>query len=95
MFIIVNSLILWNDNVVNAQLSYVGPVAQQTKPYKGLFMLLLLIRYYVENVLLLKNQLNLSDDASELSQEKLISLLSERLLDLNSNVNVRFLTSSV
>ncbi|CAK9188622.1 unnamed protein product [Ilex paraguariensis] len=39
------------------------------------------------NVLLLKNQLNLSPDIPEVSQEKLLSLVAERLIDSNSNVN--------
>lgn len=40
------------------------------------------------NVLLLKNNLNLSPDIAEVSQEKLLSLVAERLIDSNSNVNV-------
>ncbi|XP_060207178.1 uncharacterized protein LOC132634990 [Lycium barbarum] len=39
------------------------------------------------NVLLLKNNLNLSPDIPEVSQEKLLSLVAERLIDSNSNVN--------
>ncbi|XP_076920763.1 uncharacterized protein LOC143581980 [Bidens hawaiensis] len=39
------------------------------------------------NVLLLRNNLNLSSDVAELSQEKLLSLVAERLIDSNSNVN--------
>ncbi|GKV38193.1 hypothetical protein SLEP1_g46128 [Rubroshorea leprosula] len=39
------------------------------------------------NVLLLRNNLNLSPDISEISQEKLLSLVAERLIDSNSNVN--------
>ncbi|KAJ6393770.1 hypothetical protein OIU77_023078 [Salix suchowensis] len=39
------------------------------------------------NVLLLKNNLNLSPDCAEVSQEKLLSLVAERLIDSNSNVN--------
>ncbi|KAM7531222.1 hypothetical protein LguiB_034632 [Lonicera macranthoides] len=39
------------------------------------------------NVLLLKNNLNLSPDIPEVSQEKLLSLVAERLLDSNSNIN--------
>ncbi|KAK9277291.1 hypothetical protein L1049_006831 [Liquidambar formosana] len=39
------------------------------------------------NVLLLKNNLNLSSDTAEVSQEKLLSLVAERLIDSNSNVN--------
>ncbi|KAF9685763.1 hypothetical protein SADUNF_Sadunf03G0087800 [Salix dunnii] len=39
------------------------------------------------NVLLLKNNLNLSADCTEVSQEKLLSLVAERLIDSNSNVN--------
>eukprot|EP00258_Populus_trichocarpa_P014458 XP_006368742.2 ubiquitin carboxyl-terminal hydrolase MINDY-2 isoform X2 [Populus trichocarpa] len=39
------------------------------------------------NVLLLKNNLNLSPDSAEVSQEKLLSLVAERLIDSNSNVN--------
>ncbi|CAM8901111.1 unnamed protein product [Rhodiola kirilowii] len=37
------------------------------------------------NVLLLKNNLNLSPDLHEVSQEKLLSLVAERLIDANSN----------
>ncbi|CAL5432932.1 unnamed protein product [Camellia sinensis] len=37
------------------------------------------------NVLLLKNNLNLSPDIAEISQEKLLSLVAERLIDSNSN----------
>ncbi|KAI4303485.1 hypothetical protein MLD38_039108 [Melastoma candidum] len=39
------------------------------------------------NVLLLKNSLNLSPDVAEVSQEKLLSLVAERLIDSNSNVD--------
>ncbi|KAL7188769.1 hypothetical protein ACSBR1_038596 [Camellia fascicularis] len=39
------------------------------------------------NVLLLKNNLNLSPDIAEVSQEKLLSLVAERLIDSNSNVD--------
>ncbi|XP_076960410.1 uncharacterized protein LOC143636795 [Bidens hawaiensis] len=39
------------------------------------------------NVLLLRNNLNLSSDVAEVSQEKLLSLVAERLIDSNSNVN--------
>lgn len=39
------------------------------------------------NVLLLRNQLNLSPDISEVSQEKLLSLVADRLIDADSNVN--------
>ncbi|KDO63619.1 hypothetical protein CISIN_1g036470mg [Citrus sinensis] len=39
------------------------------------------------NVLLLRNNLNLSPDTGEISQEKLLSLVAERLIDSNSNVN--------
>lgn len=38
------------------------------------------------NVLLLKNNLSLSPDIPEVSQEKLLSLVAERLIDSNSNV---------
>lgn len=40
------------------------------------------------NVLLLKNVISLNPDASEVSQQKLLSLVAERLID--SNVQVRF-----
>lgn len=40
------------------------------------------------NVLLLKNNLKLSPDIAEVSQEKLLSLVAERLIDSNSNINV-------
>ncbi|KAL5552175.1 hypothetical protein UlMin_002351 [Ulmus minor] len=39
------------------------------------------------NVLLLKNNLNLSPDTAEVSQEKLLSLVAERLIDSNTNIN--------
>ncbi|TKY70892.1 FAM63A protein [Spatholobus suberectus] len=39
------------------------------------------------NILLLRNHLNLSPDIAEVSQEKLLSLVAERLIDSNSNVN--------
>ncbi|KAK2426029.1 ubiquitin carboxyl-terminal hydrolase MINDY-2 [Trifolium repens] len=39
------------------------------------------------NVLLLRNQLSLGSDITEVSQEKLLSLVAERLIDSNSNVN--------
>lgn len=39
------------------------------------------------NVLLLRNQLTLSSDWVEVSQEKLLSLVAERLIDANSIVN--------
>ncbi|GAB4856948.1 hypothetical protein Ancab_014866 [Ancistrocladus abbreviatus] len=39
------------------------------------------------NVLLLRNQLNLNPDITEVSQEKLLSLVAEQLIDSNSNVN--------
>lgn len=39
------------------------------------------------NVLLLRNYLNLSPDVPEVSQEKLLSLVAERLIDSNSNPN--------
>ncbi|XP_027085293.1 uncharacterized protein [Coffea arabica] len=38
------------------------------------------------NVLLLKNNLSLSPDIPEVSQEKLLSLVAERLIDSNSNI---------
>ncbi|XP_024029064.1 uncharacterized protein LOC21405916 isoform X1 [Morus notabilis] len=39
------------------------------------------------NVLLLRNNLNLSPDTTEVSQEKLLSLVAERLIDSNSDFN--------
>ncbi|KAL5748631.1 hypothetical protein ACOSP7_025674 [Xanthoceras sorbifolium] len=39
------------------------------------------------NILLLRNNLNLSPDIGEVSQEKLLSLVAERLIDSNINVN--------
>ncbi|KAK4761562.1 hypothetical protein SAY87_029446 [Trapa incisa] len=39
------------------------------------------------NVLLLRNNLNLSPDTAEVSQERLLSLVAERLIDSNCNVN--------
>lgn len=43
----------------------------------------------VGNVLLLRNNLNLSPDVAEVSQEKLLALVAERLIDTNSNEDVR------
>ncbi|KVH91721.1 Protein of unknown function DUF544 [Cynara cardunculus var. scolymus] len=40
------------------------------------------------NILLLRNNLSLSSDVAEVSQEKLLSLVAERLIDSNSNVDV-------
>lgn len=40
------------------------------------------------NVLSLRNNLNLSADTTEVSQEKLLSLVAERLIDSNSNIDV-------
>jgi hypothetical protein len=42
------------------------------------------------NVLLLKNVISLNPDDSEVSQQKLLSLVAERLIDSNTNVQVRF-----
>ncbi|XP_019422808.1 PREDICTED: ubiquitin carboxyl-terminal hydrolase MINDY-2-like isoform X2 [Lupinus angustifolius] len=39
------------------------------------------------NALLLRNNLNLNPDIAEVSQEKLLSLVAERLIDSNTNVN--------
>ncbi|KAL7595297.1 hypothetical protein Lser_V15G30104 [Lactuca serriola] len=39
------------------------------------------------NILSLRNNLSLSPDVAEVSQEKLLSLVAERLIDSNSNVN--------
>ncbi|KAM5572646.1 ubiquitin carboxyl-terminal hydrolase MINDY-1 [Rosa sericea] len=39
------------------------------------------------NVLSLRNNLNLSADTTEVSQEKLLSLVAERLIDSNSNID--------
>lgn len=39
------------------------------------------------NVLLLKNSLNLDPDTAEVSEEMLLSLVAQRLIDSNSNVN--------
>ncbi|XP_040986179.1 ubiquitin carboxyl-terminal hydrolase MINDY-1-like isoform X1 [Juglans microcarpa x Juglans regia] len=39
------------------------------------------------NVLLLRNNLNLSPETVEVSQEKLLALVAERLIDSNSNLN--------
>ena len=41
------------------------------------------------NVMLLKNVISLNPDAGEVSQQKLLSLVAERLIDSNSNVQVR------
>lgn len=42
----------------------------------------------IGNVLSLKNSLNLSPDIPEVSQEKLLSLVAERLIDSNTNTDV-------
>jgi hypothetical protein len=45
------------------------------------------------NVLLLRNNLNLNPDCYEVSQERLMSLVVDRLIDSNSKVNVNKLAS--
>jgi hypothetical protein len=40
------------------------------------------------NVLLLRNNLNVSTDLAEISLSELLSLIAERLLDVNSNTEV-------
>lgn len=47
-----------------------------------------MMRVVIGNVLSLKNSLNLSSDIPEVSQEKLLSLVAERLIDSNSNIDV-------
>jgi len=42
------------------------------------------------NVLLLKNVISLNPDASEVSQQKLLSLVAERLINSNSAIQVQF-----
>jgi hypothetical protein len=44
------------------------------------------------NVLLLRNNLNVSTDLAEISLSELLSLIAERLLDVNSNTEVRDMT---
>ncbi|KAF4369527.1 hypothetical protein F8388_019396 [Cannabis sativa] len=46
------------------------------------------IALFLGNILLLKNNLTLSPDVTEVSQEKLLSLVAERLIDSNSNIDV-------
>ncbi|KAL2501026.1 ubiquitin carboxyl-terminal hydrolase MINDY-2-like [Forsythia ovata] len=46
-----------------------------------------LLHWVIGNVLLLKNSLNLSPDIAEVSQEKLLSLIAERLIGSNRNIN--------
>ncbi|PPR97187.1 hypothetical protein GOBAR_AA23481 [Gossypium barbadense] len=55
-------------------------------PFLG-FCVLFFSSSVTGNVLLLRNNLNLSPDIAEVSQEKLLSLVAERLIDSNSNVN--------
>lgn len=50
---------------------------------------------YAGNILLLRNSLNLSPDTAEVSQEKLLSLVAERLIDSNSNINVMAFSCSL
>lgn len=55
----------------------------------GLFLLIsVYILFLAGNVLSLRNNLNLSADTTEVSQEKLLSLVAERLIDSNSNTDV-------
>lgn len=54
----------------------------------GRLVMILLNLCSLGNVLLLKNNLNLSSDVSEVSLQKLLSLVAERLIDSNSNVQV-------
>lgn len=46
------------------------------------------------NVLLLRNSLHLSLDEPEVSLQKLLSLLAEKLIDSNSNVQVLYFSFS-
>ncbi|GKB16334.1 ubiquitin carboxyl-terminal hydrolase MINDY-1 isoform X2 [Tanacetum coccineum] len=60
--------------------------------YKEPLMMPRIVEYGIEggvpgNVFLLRNQMTLSSDWVEVSQEKLLSLVAERLIDANSNVN--------
>lgn len=48
----------------------------------------LMLHIMIGNVLSLKNSLNLSPDIPEVSQEKLLSLIAERLIDSNINFDV-------
>lgn len=48
----------------------------------------LMLYIMIGNVLSLKNSLNLSPDFPEVSQEKLLSLVAERLIDSNTNTDV-------
>lgn len=47
-----------------------------------------MLQFMIGNVLSLKNSLNLSPDIPEVSQEKLLSLVAERLIDSNTNIDV-------
>lgn len=47
-----------------------------------------MLHIMIGNVLSLKNSLNLSPDIPEVSQEKLLSLVAERLIDSNTNIDV-------
>ncbi|KAL2235276.1 UNVERIFIED_CONTAM: Ubiquitin carboxyl-terminal hydrolase MINDY-1, partial [Sesamum indicum] len=46
-----------------------------------------MLHVVIGNVLSLKNRLNLSPDIPEVSQEKLLSLVAEHLIDSNSNID--------
>ncbi|KAL6006801.1 hypothetical protein ACLOJK_032296 [Asimina triloba] len=52
----------------------------------GAMVLAMIVLSVVGNVLLLRNNLNLSLDTSEVPLQKLLSLVAERLIDSNSNV---------
>jgi hypothetical protein len=47
------------------------------------------VRVCAGNVLLLKNVISLNPDEGEVSQQKLLSLVAERLIDPNIAVQVR------
>lgn len=69
-------------------------LCQYNSRFLGYFLLVfagtrwVTIRVFAGNVLLLKNNLDLSPDTVEVSQEKLLSLVAGRLIDSNSNLKV-------
>lgn len=90
--VIYNSFIFLNNLNYYSQMSYFfsPPFVVYFSFSSSLLIriVLMIIWIPVGNVLLLRNNLNLSPDIAEVSQEKLLSLVAERLIDSNSNINV-------
>lgn len=59
---------------------------------KEKYLLVVMYMYFGDfaagNILLLKNEFDIGSDSTEVSQQKLLTLVAEKLIDINSNINV-------